>query len=959
MNKTFLEYVAQDIINKFGSDLSRIAIVFPNKRAALFLNESLVRIADKPIWSPTYITISELFRNHSELIVGDPIKLICELHKSFTLCTGIDETLDHFYGWGQLLLADFDDIDKNMADAEKVFSNMKDIHELDDISYLNEEQKEALKKFFSNFKDDQNTELKQRFLSLWSHLKDIYTDFNARLKEEGIAYEGALYRQVIMNQEIDFQYDTYLFIGFNVLQKVEQQLFSRLKGMHKAHFYWDFDKYYINNNEAGHYIKQYLTLFPNELDNEEAEIYDNLNSPKEISFISASTENVQAHYVSTWLKEKERSKSGRNTAIVMCDESLLPTIIFSLPKEADGANITTGYPLSQTPFTSLISLLIELQTNGHQRDTGKYRLHAVNAVLHHPYAHFITERCSDLLQSLQECKRYYPSRSELSVDEGAKLLFADIESGDDSMNLAISKWLIEVLKLIGNNAKNEEEPLFQESLFRMYTLINRLSGLIESGDLEVDLITFKRLITQLIRSTTIPFHGEPAEGIQVMGVLETRNLDFEHVLLLSCNEGNMPKGVNDASFIPYSIRKAYELTTIDNKVAIYAYYFLRLLQRASDVTILYNDSTEDGHTGEMSRFMKQFLVESNQKISIEALLPAQSIKVNQPQAISKQDPKIREILEKIDRLSPTAINSFIRCQLSFYYGYIELIKQPDDNDDDQIDNRLFGNIFHRSAELIYTRLKSQCSCVQKGDLDNVLKHPEQIEMMVDQAFKEVLFKVENNSYQPEYNGLQLINREVIISYLIRLLEIDKQLTPFSIVGLECKVGSEVAFETSSGERKINVGGTIDRMDIIHKDGNDYIRVVDYKTGRAPSMLTYNMDEVFSGVDLAKKHSNYHLQAILYSLIVSNDKQLNQAHLPVSPALLYIQRTQGDDYDPTLSLGKDKITDVATYRDDFMQHLQQTLAEIMDTTKDFSPTDDRQRCDTCPYIQLCHFQNSKK
>jgi ATP-dependent helicase/DNAse subunit B len=215
------------------------------------------------------------------------------------------------------------------------------------------------------------------------------------------------------------------------------------------------------------------------------------------------------------------------------------------------------------------------------------------------------------------------------------------------------------------------------------------------------------------------------------------------------------------------------------------------------------------------------------------------------------------------------------------------------------------------------------------------------------------------SYRPEYNGLQLINREVIISYLIRLLEIDKLLTPFSIVGLECKVGSEVAFETSSGERKINVGGTIDRMDIIHKDGNDYIRVVDYKTGRAPSMLTYNMDEVFSGVDLAKKHSNYHLQAMLYSLIVSKDKQLNQAHLPVSPALLYIQRTQGDDYDPTLSLGKDKITDVATYRDDFMQHLQQTLADIMDTTKDFSPTDDRQRCATCPYIQLCHFQNSKK
>ena len=245
MNKTFLEYVAEDIISKYGTDLSRIAVVFPNKRAALFLNEHLARLAGQPVWSPAYITISDLFRQHTDLKTADPIKLICDIHKSFTKCTGIDETLDHFYGWGQLLLADFDDIDKNMADADSIFCNLKDIHELDDISYLDDEQKEMLARFFANFSDDIDSELKKRFLSLWSHFGDIYHDYNRRLTEQGIGYEGAIYRKVASEQTLHLKYDKYLFVGFNLLQKVERLLFSRLMKENKAKFYWDFDEYYM------------------------------------------------------------------------------------------------------------------------------------------------------------------------------------------------------------------------------------------------------------------------------------------------------------------------------------------------------------------------------------------------------------------------------------------------------------------------------------------------------------------------------------------------------------------------------------------------------------------------------------------------------------------------------------------------------------------------------------------
>ena len=245
MNKTFLEYVAEDIISKYGTDLSRIAVVFPNKRAALFLNEHLARLAGQPVWSPAYITISDLFRQHTDLKTADPIKLICDIHKSFTKCTGINETLDHFYGWGQLLLADFDDIDKNMADADSIFCNLKDIHELDDISYLDNEQKEMLARFFANFSDDIDSELKKRFLSLWSHFGDIYHDYNRRLTEQGIGYEGAIYRKVASEQTLHLKYDKYLFVGFNLLQKVERLLFSRLMKEGKAKFYWDFDEYYM------------------------------------------------------------------------------------------------------------------------------------------------------------------------------------------------------------------------------------------------------------------------------------------------------------------------------------------------------------------------------------------------------------------------------------------------------------------------------------------------------------------------------------------------------------------------------------------------------------------------------------------------------------------------------------------------------------------------------------------
>ena len=990
MNKTFLEYVAEDIISKYGTDLSRIAVVFPNKRAALFLNEHLARLAGQPVWSPAYITISDLFRQHTDLKTADPIKLICDIHKSFTKCTGIDETLDHFYGWGQLLLADFDDIDKNMADADSIFCNLKDIHELDDISYLDNEQKEMLARFFANFSDDIDSELKKRFLSLWSHFGDIYHDYNRRLTEQGIGYEGAIYRKVASEQTLHLKYDKYLFVGFNLLQKVERLLFSRLMKEGKAKFYWDFDEYYmpspsqhLTTSPSQHLSggalvssaptnlttspSQHLNLtdFPNELDNTDPDIYANMRRPKRIRFISSPTENAQARFAANWLLENHRYRAGRKTAVVMCDESILLPLMHSLPPEADKVNITSGFPLAMTPVASLVMLLFDLYTLGLRKKGTAFNPHYLKKLMAHPYARHLQE---------VHLKEMHLKGVHLSQVHQEKEVHQEGIA-------ALLHHIATLIKQVGIATKPEGDPLTQESVFRMFTILNRLATLADSGDLLVDNTTLRRLVSQLVSTSSIPFHGEPVVGVQIMGVLETRNIDFDHLLLLSCNEGNMPKGINDSSFIPYTIRKAHHLTTIDNKVALYSYYFHRLLQRAGDITIAYNNSTDNGHTGEMSRFMLQLLVESGQKIDHYSLTAKNHPTPLMPKPIRK-DETVLSKLQQISSLSPSALNTYIRCPLAFYYQYIAHIQEPHP-DPETIDNRLFGNIFHRAAYLIYKDITDRSPLIEKAHIQAYLSNRTLLANVVDRAFQA-------EQCTPN-NGLQIINREVIIQYITKLLKIDQQLCPFSILAMEeeAKVYTSLSFTipsegalvggygipaiptqptcslgalkggalVSSAPTKqysLTIGGIIDRLDILtdKHTGKPRIRVVDYKTGNQPSSPIKNIDEIFDPNNIRSKHSNYYLQAILYSLIVSRSKRWNPAGHPVSPALLFIKQAPANHYDPTLHIDKHPISDVTVYEEEFLTKLKHTLADIYSPDTPFTPTDDRKKCELCPYRMLC-------
>lgn len=918
---TFLEYVAEDILRKQGTDLSRTAIVFPNKRASLFMNEYLARMAGQPLWSPTYMTISDLFRSQSELVVADDIKLVCDLYRCFTKHVEDSETLDHFYGWGQLMLADFDDLDKNMADASKVFDNVSDIHELDDLSYLTDSQKAVLKRFFSNFADDQDTRLKKKFLNLWCHFGDIYNNYKDMLRAQGIAYEGMLYREVAQKPILDCSLDRYIFVGFNLLQTAEQMLFERLRDEGKAMFYWDFDNYYMKaahphspSNEAGHFIAQYLSRFPNELDAHDDDIYNRMERKKDICFVSAPTEDIQARYVTQWLNA-DRIADGRATAIIMCDENLLPTVVHCMPPSVDKVNITTGYPLQNTLAASFVNQLLSYRVFGGKR--------LYNRLMSHPYAQL-----------------------------------ADIKDTTDDRDIDNRSRQLLQLRSLGNAmktiARKQDTPFGQESLFRMYTITNRLANLVETGNLDVDMITLHKLLQQIIRSTSIPYHGEPAEGIQLMGVLETRNLDFKHLLILSCNEGNMPKDVNDASFVPYSIRKTYGMTTITNKVAVYAYYFYRMLQRANDVTVVYNNSTEEGHTGEMSRFMLQMIVESGHDINRKMLVADKQQSMITPKAVEK-DMEVMRALEELATKGfyPTYMSRYLRCQLMFYFNYIVGLKEPDAIEEDQIDNRSFGNIFHRAAQLIYEEHEKSGKPVTASHLEYFLNHPDIIERAVDKALLEE--KPQLASSDVKLTGLQIINREVIIRYLKRLLALDKQAAPFRVVGLEQPVEEHMLIKVGEKDVTVRVGGIVDRIDITEDKTTHErrLRVIDYKTGnRALEVRMNSIDEIFAQPFVPKKHADYYLQTFLYASMVSRDDNLNSEKMPVAPALLFIQHATGKDYDPTLTVGKEAIRDIAEKENVFRNLLYDLLREIFDPDKPFLPTDDRSLCTLCPYRQIC-------
>ena len=931
-------------------------LVFPNKRANLFFNEYLAEESDQPIWSPAAMSISDLLQKLSVQKAGDPIRLVCELYKVFKEETESRETLDDFYFWGELLISDFDDVDKNMVDADKLFSNLQDLKNLmDDYEFLDEEQEEAIRQFFQNFSIERRTELKEKFISLWDKLGIIYHRYREKLAELGIAYEGMLYRNVIEQLDTDrLKYDKYVFVGFNVLNKVEKEFFQKLQKAGKAMFYWDYDLFYtqrISKHEAGEFIKRNLIDFPNELPES---YFDIFRKPKKIRYISASTENAQARFLPEWVKATQTHTtqivSEKENAIVLCNEALLLPVLHSIPQDVQNVNITMGFPLAQTPVYSFINAAMELQTNGYRPDTGRFTYEAVSKILKHPYTRQLSDHATRLERELTKTNRFYPLPSELKKDDFLTILFTP-----QSNIRELCDYLLRLIKSISILYRKEGEyddifnQLYRESIFQSHLKINRLYSLIESGELSVRTDTLKRLITKVLTASNIPFHGEPAIGLQIMGVLETRNLDFRNLIMLSLNEGQLPKAGGESSFIPYNLRKAFGMTTIEHKNAVYAYYFYRLIQRAENITLLYNTSSDGLNRGEESRFMLQLLVEGPHEITREYLEAGQS-----PQnTLEIQIEKTPEILRRLYRaydtaqpesviLSPSALNTYLDCRLRFYYRYVAGLKTPDEVSA-EIDSALFGTIFHLSAQLAYTDLTANGKMIQREDLERLLRDEIKLQGYVDQAFKQELFKVAPEE-KPEYNGVQLINSKVIVSYLKQLLRNDLQYTPFEMVAMEKKVSEKITIQTALGPLTLRLGGTIDRMDA--KEGT--LRIVDYKTGGSPK-IPANIEQLFTP---SETRPNYIFQTFLYAAIMSRKQPLM-----VAPALLYIHRAASESYSPVIEMGEPRkpkipVNNFAFFEDEFRERLQALLEEIFDEKELFTQTEDIKKCAYCDFKAIC-------
>lgn len=958
-HQSFLYYVAQDLIGRYGNNLSHVTIVFPGKRAELYMNSFLSHIAQGPVWAPRFTTIDELFQQFSELTPCDSILSVCRLYRIYASLVPSPQSLDDFYGWGEILMNDFADIDKHMVDTERLFANGADLAALDQVDFLSDTQLETLRHFFANFDPEHQTDLKRRFLEMWQAMPEMYRRLKEELRREGIMYKGALYREVAEKMkeggEERGEDHMYCFVGFNVLDEVEETLFSYLRDMGHALFYWDYDVYYASpdsDHEAGLFLRHNLQHYPCALPDD---IYDNLSAPgKHIRLLSATTDNAQVRYLPQWMAEQEGRKDN-HSAIILCDEALMRPAMHALP-DTEQVNITMGFPLTDTAIHGYFSALFDLQVEGYDPELQRFRPTALERVTKNP---FFTSFPAEHL----------PLQHQTD-------------------NLSLIDWLISAMESLGKQLAQSQTPtpynqLYAEATFQLYRALGQFRWLVTDGTLNVKTTTLRRLVRQALATASIPFHGDMDEGLQVMGLLEARNLDFRHLVMLSVGEGVLPRRTSDTSLIPYILRAHFGLDTTERQDAVYAYSFYRLLQRADDITLVYNDNSSGATQREQSRFLRQMLCETDLPIEIGTIAPPSTFTTTRPITVEKDDAVMRILLAK-KSLSPTAINQYIDCPLRFYYQEVAYLRMPD-RPQDGIDPPRFGTIFHDTCELFYTHLcyMTGRNDIRPEDLAPVTSHPatnlrpylglafwvdffhaheydsqehplERVAFLAPylhakshDEFRQCVEQLYAEGADHYFIGINMIIRDVILQLVLQLLRWDQEHAPFTLYEMESDHFTEITIPVGSKEVTLKIGGRIDRMDIMDIDGRPTLRVVDYKTGRAKSSPS-SIEAIFDGGG-ANAHA-YYLQTFLYSLIMSR-----QQSLPVAPCLFYVlSATDTRQYNPTLKLGRDNlVTDIRDVSEEYQEGLHRIIAEIYDPVRPFTQTADRQmHCSYCDFRRLC-------
>lgn len=934
--KTFLQILAQEMMTKYEGRFEEVTVIFPNKRAGLFLAEELAKLIDRPVWMPEMVTLGEYVERYTGLRQADSLTLAIKLYKVYKQVTGTEERFEDFYFWGNMLLGDFDDVDKYLADARDLFSNLVALKQLESkFPYLTEEQVAAVKRFWDSFNPEKFSREQEEFLKVWNRLYVTYTAFRKALSAEGLCYEG-MNERCFYEHIAEYEHPRQVVVaGFNALNACERGIFDYYRDAGIASFYWDYDVYYTadEHQEAGRYIRENLKRYPQEPD--KGYFNQFLHNGKRVEYISVPSAVGQAKLLGQ-LTAHVQGENPRDTAVVLCDEQMLVPVLHSIPEHIRKINVTMGYPAQKTSVAALVSLLCDLE--GYARKEGGetyYYYKPVVALLNHK---LVQEACPEkivlMTERITKENMVYVAERELRMEPLTEAIFS---SGEEK----VPAYLLRVLDRWGSSEAGERaEPVEKEFVFSVYTQIQHLQNVFEEEGIEPEEKLYMQLVGKVVNGISIPFSGEPLEGLQVMGLMETRMLDFKHLIVLSANEGTLPKTTLPSSFIPYNLRVGFRLPTPEHQDALFAYYFYRLLQRAQDVRILYTSGMKGVNGGEMSRFLYQMKYESGLDIRESSF--QNRISAQNPQEITI--PKTEEVAARLEEytvteekaLSPSALNTYMECPLRFYFRYVAGIREKEEITE-ELDQRLLGNIFHFCSQSLYETVPEGKVTVEA--IDALLADEALMDEHIRKAYGEVYNERVSRLLESGSNELVL---SVVKKYLRQMLQYDRQVAPFRLLAMERRFHVPVAVETGKGRRTVYVGGVIDRVDRTE----DAVRIIDYKTG-ADTTAFKGIPSLFDVENATRNKAAF--QTMLYCLMFDHVHPSREALVPgiYSTRLLFEK-----NYDCRLQCDGTAVTDFRRFEEEYRGELEALLARLFSPDEPFTQTEDLHKCENCSYAGIC-------
>lgn len=961
--KPFLYQVATLFYQQYGAEIHRLAFVFPNRRAGLFFQKYLSEISEKPLFSPSILTINDLFMQLSGKHPADKIQMLFRLYELYKQRSGSSESFDEFIYWGEMLLNDFDDIDKYMVDARMLFRNVSDLKSLDDdFNYLSPEQVQAIRSFWSSFYPKGDSPNQQHFLELWEILYDLYAGLRTSLAKDGCGYDGMIFREVVEQLEkepmSDFPFDQVVFVGLNALSVSEERLLLALQKKGVADFYWDYVGPWVTDpdNKASFFLERNLRLFPSRMqlpatEPVQAEI-------RVMGVPSAIGQAKQVYPILQALADEQQltDESALRTAIVLPDEHLLVPVLNAIPEAIQHINVTMGYPLAGTPVAALMEYILTLQKNIRYIDrVPVFYFRDVLPILNHQYVMAAApEEVSQLVKDMTAGNRIYVHAADLNRHELLSILFTPVQNTEE-----LSDYLIHVLEALNaclrNNRPNPDDEemisnstqttvdIEQEFIFHYFATVNRMKEVMREAKIEMRLDTYFRLLKRMTDLITIPFEGEPLSGLQVMGVLETRALDFDRLIILSMNEGIFPLKKAANSFIPYNLRRGFGLPTYEHQDSVWAYHFYRLIRRAKQVTLLYDTRTTGLQTGEVSRFVHQLRYHYQYPLIDELVVYDVASSAVPPISVQKTaevEKLLSDFLSGGPRaLSASAINTYLDCPLKFYFSVLEQI-QEEDEITETVERDVFGSILHKVMEDLYVPFKGK---LVTADLLKLLRKDQPLLTgTIARAFAELFFK---SPVVRPLEGENFLTGEMIRKYAEKILEQDARFTPFHYIESEKKVRATI---TLSDKRVVQLKGFIDRVDSLDR----VLRIVDYKTGSGK--LEFESVEGLFDKE-AKDRPKAVMQVFLYAWMY---QQLPEyTGMPIQPAIYYLRTLFQRSFNPVVEQKKgrgkaDKVNSFQEFASDFEDKLRQCLDEIFNLDIPFTQTETGKACAYCSFRGLC-------